>query len=101
MRRPSNIPADLWARFRFEASADPAVEDDQFVLRDDETFVVQVCAWGGTTEYAVNEHGQDDPDDDETFWSSLVGIYRSLDPALRAAVDGAEGKAKAKAKADA
>ena len=72
--------------FNFNQARNPELEDDEYVLKSDENVRIQVCAYEEGTSYVLNEYGQDDPNNDATFWVKDCGEFQHLDMAMENAV---------------
>lgn len=72
--------------FKFNASKNPDLEDDEYVLIADEDVRIQVCAYGGSTSYVLNEYGYDEPGNEHSFWIKDCGEFQHLEQAMENAV---------------
>ncbi len=71
--------------FTFNPAEDESV-DPEYVLKDYPNITVQVCAWGGTTDYSVNEHGYEEPEAEQGFFLQSHGVFSSLERAMTHAI---------------
>lgn len=63
--------------------------DDMYKLISNPKIGVQVCAYGGQTEYMVSEEGEDD----DGFYVADHGLFNRLSDAQRKAIDVANAAA--------
>jgi hypothetical protein len=67
-------PVVMKTLFTFEASDDPQLVDDQWVLKSNPDITIQVCGYAGG--YAVNQFNKAEG------WMEDYGIFKSLKSAV-------------------
>lgn len=69
-------------KFTYEPAVDCTV-DAQYVLKDNPSIAVQVCAYGGQTTYAVSHSAGED----DTFAVQFYPEHYSMQKAMREAIE--------------